>query len=235
MRPSETPTIEQYLRAFGSRARQFSPQEQRIGAAIYRELAKGAALEPEQLRQSSNISDEELHAVLQRDPLKSVIHWDKQGRILEFGGLSTVPSIIISRWMDEVFSPRARESPFPACIPRAARRVESRDPEIGELVELTIAPDRIESIVPECAVISFIQPGPDLFGTSLEAIQKSYCHFSFFFASRQYLESGGLANIRAPLLFRWQRVSGSQKKWLSEFLAPRQQSENVEEEVGSPG
>jgi alkylmercury lyase len=185
MKASGPPTIEQYLQAFESRVRQFSPQEQEIGGAIFRELAKGAALEHEQLRQALGISDEELRAALQRDPLRSLIHCDKQGRVLEFGGLSTVRTHHHFEVDGQgLFASCAGDALFlPGYIGRSAR-VKSRDPETGESVELTIAPDRIKSMVPESTVISFIEPGADLFGTSLEKIQISYCHFIFFFASK---------------------------------------------------
>jgi alkylmercury lyase len=186
MTTSVKPTGEEYVRAFESRVRQFSPQEQRLGGAIYRELAKGAPVDPEQLNEVLGSSPEEVRAVLQRDPLKSFIHWDEQGRILGFAGLSTVPTHhhfeLDGRGL---FTWCAGDALFlPAYLGRSAR-VKSRDPETGELVELTIAPDRIESMVPEGAAISLIQPESDLFGTSAENIQESYCHFIFFFASQQ--------------------------------------------------
>src|ERR1043166_4776375 len=86
------PTVEQLLRASEPHVRQFSPQEQRIAVAMYRELAKGAVLDPERLGQALDISREEVRTLLQRDPLGSFIHSDQRGRILGFGGLSTVPT-----------------------------------------------------------------------------------------------------------------------------------------------
>jgi alkylmercury lyase len=184
MTVSETPTVEQHLSKLESYIRPFSPQEQKVAVMIYRELAKGTAVDPQQLGRTLGISPGETQTLLGRDPLSSFIHSDQQGRIVGFGGLSTVPTHH-SFEVDgrALFAWCAADTLFiPAYLGRQAR-VKSHDPETGELVQLAVAPDRIESIVPEHAVISVKKPESDLFGTSAENIMRSYCHFIFFFAS----------------------------------------------------
>lgn len=184
MTVSETPTVEQYLSTVESHVR-FSPQEQKVAVAIYRELAKGTPVEVQQLGRTLGISSGETQTLLGRDPLRSFIHSDQQGRILGFGGLSMAPTPH-SFEVDgrALFAWCAEDTLFiPAYLGRQAR-IKSHDPETGELVQLAVAPDRIESIVPQHAVISLKKPESDLFDASAENVIRSYCDFIFFFASR---------------------------------------------------
>ena len=47
-----------------------------------------------------------------------------------------------------------------------------------------VTPDRIESLEPSDAVISFIRPDAEAFATSAVNIMANFCHYIFFFASR---------------------------------------------------
>ncbi|MGH6797449.1 MAG: organomercurial lyase, partial [Roseiarcus sp.] len=71
---------------------------------------------------------------------------------------------------------------IPEILGRPAR-VASADPESGELVRLVVSPDRIESVEPDKAVISFIRPDAEAFGGSASSVMAKFCHFIFFFAS----------------------------------------------------
>jgi hypothetical protein len=50
-------------------------------------------------------------------------------------------------------------------------------------VRLVVTPERIESLKPDQAVISFIRPDAQAFGTSATNVMAKFCHFIFFFAS----------------------------------------------------
>jgi alkylmercury lyase len=64
-------------------------------------------------------------------------------------------------------------------------RVTSADPESGTLVRLVVTPDGIERVEPQGAVVSFVLPDVDAFATSAGNMMAKFCHFIFFFASRQ--------------------------------------------------
>lgn len=67
---------------------------------------------------------------------------------------------------------------------RATATIETRDPETGELVRLTVSSDRIESVEPTAAVSSIRRP--EVWDASSAArIIATACHFNFFFASRE--------------------------------------------------
>jgi alkylmercury lyase len=72
---------------------------------------------------------------------------------------------------------------IPEILGRPAR-VTSPDPENRELVRLAVTPHRIQSVEPGNAVISFIRPDAEAFGTSAANVMASFCQYIFFFASR---------------------------------------------------
>ena len=110
---------------------------------------------------------------------------DGEGRVLGFGGLAVAPmhhrfevdGRELSTWCawDSLF--------IPEILGRSAR-VTSADPESGVLVRLTVAPERIESVAPDEAVISFVQPDAEAIGASAADVMKKFCHFIFFFETR---------------------------------------------------
>lgn len=131
------------------------------------------------------ISDEESRALLQRDSINFLVHRDERGRVLGFGGLAAVPmhhrfevdGRMLSTWCawDSLFIPEILGRPA---------RVASPDPESGELVRLVVTPDRIESVEPAGAVVSFVMPDAQAFGSSAVNVIAKFCHFIFFFSSR---------------------------------------------------
>jgi alkylmercury lyase len=124
-------------------------------------------------------------ALLQCASINGFIYSDDQGRVLGFGGLAAAPmhhrfevdGRTLSTWCawDSLFIPEILGRPA---------RVTSPDPESSEVVRLVVTPDRIESVEPDGAVISFIAPDAPVFGTSATNVMAKFCHFIFFFASR---------------------------------------------------
>jgi alkylmercury lyase len=185
MAKTDTPALEHYWEALLIHLRRFSPDEQRAAVALYRELAKGQAVDAAQLGQALGVAPAEAHALLERDSIKAFVYPDDQGRVLGFGGLAATPmhhrfevgDHILSTWCawDSLF--------IPEILGRSAR-VTSPDPESGEVVRLVVAPDRIASAEPPGTVVSFILPDAQVFGMSAANVMVKFCHFVFFFASR---------------------------------------------------
>ncbi|MER9876400.1 organomercurial lyase [Mesorhizobium sp. M0195] len=181
----KVPTVEEYWQGLEPHLRHFSPEEQHAAVALYRELAKGRAVDTAQLGRALGISTAEAYALLQRDSIKPFAYFDDRGRVLGFGGLATAPmhhsfevdGRTLSTWCawDSLFIPEILGRPA---------RVMSPDPESGEVVRLVVTPDRIESVEPYKAVVSFVLPDADVFGTSAANVMAKFCHFIFFFASR---------------------------------------------------
>jgi alkylmercury lyase len=180
----ETPTLDEYWRVLASHLRRLSPDEQRAAVALYRELAKGQAVDAAQLGQALGVPAAEGRALLQRDSIKCAVYSDDEGRALGFGGLAVPPMhhrfIVdgrdLSTWCawDSLFIPEILGRPA---------RVASPDPETGEVVHLVVTPKRIESVEPATTVMSFVWPDARVFRTSAANIMAKFCHFIYFFAS----------------------------------------------------
>jgi alkylmercury lyase len=185
MKTNNIPTLEQYWERLASELPTFSPEEQRAVVSLYRELAKGQVVDAEQLARALDVSPAEGRALLARDSIKAFTYADDQGRVLGFGGLAVpqmqhrfeVDGRTLWTWCawDSLFIPEILGKPA---------RVESHDPENGQVVRLLVSPDGIKSAEPRDAVVSFLLPDGNSFQTSAANVMANFCHFVFFFASR---------------------------------------------------
>src|SRR5262249_930693 len=147
--------------------------------------AKGTPVDAEQLGRALGVSPAESRALLERDSIKCFVYPDGEGRILGFGGLAAAPmhhrfeveGRALSTWCawDSLFIPEILGRPA---------HVTSADPESGDTIRLVVTPARIESVDPAGAVVSFIQPEAEVFRTSAANVMAKFCHFVFFFSSR---------------------------------------------------
>lgn len=184
MNTSDIPTMDQYWERLANELPSFSPEEQRAAVTLFRELAKGQAVDVDQLARALGVPSADARALLARDSIKMLVYPDDQGRVLGFGGLAAaqmehrfeVEGRILSTWCawDSLFIPE---------ILGKTARIESRDPESGAIVRLVVSPERVESVDPADAVISFLLPDGS-FRTSAANVMAQFCHFVFFFASR---------------------------------------------------
>ena len=181
----KVPTLSEYWQQLEPHLPPFSPEERRVALALYREVAKGQPVDEAQLGRVLGISATESRALLQRDSINFLVHRDERGHVLGFGGLAAGPmhhrfevdGRMLSTWCawDSLFIPEILGRPA---------RVVSPEPESGELVRLVVTPDRIESVEPAGAVVSFIMPDAQAFGSSAVNVIVKFCHFIFFFSSR---------------------------------------------------
>jgi alkylmercury lyase len=182
----KAPPLDEYWSLLESHLRPFSREEQPVAVALYRELAKGKPVDADQLGRALGVTPDESRALLQRDAIKRFVYPDGEGRVLGFGGLATAPmhhrfevgGRILWTWCawDSLFIPEILE--------REAR-ITSPDPENREVVRLVVTPDRVQSVAPTDAVVSFIRPDTHAFDTSAANVMANFCHFVFFFSSRQ--------------------------------------------------
>ena len=182
---SPVPNVDEYWAALQPHLQTFSADEQHVAITLYRELAKGQAVNDAQLSRALGTSITESRALRQRDSIKGLIQLDAFDRVIGFAGLAAVPmhhrfevdSRVLSTWCawDSLF--------IPEILGRRAQ-VASPDPASGDVVRLVVTPDRIELVEPKETVISFIQPGADAFATTAANVITKFCHFIFFFTSR---------------------------------------------------
>ena len=170
--------------ASSRRLPEFSPEEQRAGLVLHRELARGEPIGAAQLAQALAVPNGDAEDLLTESGLSPFVYTDEGGRVLGFWGLSTVR--MPHRFNLEgrrLWTWCAQDSLFLPELLGETANVESADPESGELVELTISPDGIEFVAPQGVVVSFNSPEAwEL--TSAERVITTACHHIFFFTSR---------------------------------------------------
>ena len=185
MATTKTPALDKYLEGLTAYLPRFSPDEQRAAVSLYRELAKGHAVDAAQLGRALGISSVEARELLERDSIKAFVYPDDQGRVLGFGGLAAtamhhrfeVDGRRLSTWCawDSLFIPE---------ILGQRARVTSPDPETGQPARLIVG--HTGSKPPSRRVPSSRSLLPDAhdFDTSATNVMAKSCHFVFFFASR---------------------------------------------------
>src|SRR5438445_1932695 len=191
MTRTNTPTVDEYWEALAKHLPTFSPEDQRVAVTLYRELAKGQPVDAAQLRRALGVAPAEARGFLNRDSIKAFVYPDDKGRVLGFGGLAAAPmhhrlevdGRTLWTWCawDSLFIPE---------ILRKRARVVSPDPDTGELGQLVVTPDEIESAEPQHAVVSFLLPDARDFDTSAANVMPPFCNLGFLFASRSPRERG---------------------------------------------
>ncbi len=199
MIPTSTLSTERFWAAFAQGLPTFSQEDQGIALAIYRELARGQPLSVEQLAAALCMPAPRVREALARDSIRCFTYLDEEGRVAGFGGLATAPmhhryevnGRTLWTWCawDSLFIPE---------LLGEAARIESRDPETGDVVRLTVSPERVDLVQPADAVVSFLLPKPYDIDTTATNRMACFCHFVFFFASR---DSGKRWTTRHPGTF----------------------------------
>lgn len=186
MTTTDRPSLDRYWTALARELPAFSEEDRHAALTIYRELAKGEPLVAEQLGGALGVPVARARELLARDSIKCFTYADDQGRVLGFGGLAAarmhhrleVNGRTLWTWCawDSLWIPE---------ILGETARVESPDPETGEPVQLTVSPERIEAVRPADAVVSFLLPSARDFDSSAANVMANFCHYVFFFASRE--------------------------------------------------
>jgi alkylmercury lyase len=162
-----------------------SHEEQRAGIVLLRELTRGEPVAIAELARALGTPVETAEALTRDSALSPFVHEGEDGRIRGFYGLSVTPThhqlTINGRKLWAWCAPDTLLYPE---LLRVSAAIETRDPETGELVYLTVSPDRVEAVEPTDVVVSIRRP--EVWdATSALGIMASACHFHFFFASRE--------------------------------------------------
>ena len=161
-----------------------SPEEQRAGIVLLRELARGEPVGVPEFAKALGVPVNKAQALVKDSELRRLIYAGEDARIVGVWGPSTTPThhrFTINKrtlwaWCagDTLFLPEALGE---------TAAVESRDPESGEVIRLTISPARVEAVEPKNVIVSFLQLDTVDF-TSATGIIATACHHIFFFASQ---------------------------------------------------
>ena len=151
--------------------------EQAIALALYRLLAKGSPVAPEQICHKLGLPAGQINDTLNAWP---GVFFDEDRHIIGFWGLSLretphrleVNGKTVYGWCawDTLFIPE---------LIGTSAQVVSTCPVSGLEIRLVVSPMDIEYVNPECVTVSFLVPGKSEFQ---EDIVTSFCHFVYFFA-----------------------------------------------------
>ncbi len=179
-----TNDLERYWEALAVVLPSFAPDEQSAAITLYRELAKGSPVSAEQFADALGVPASRARELLESDSIGCLVYPDEEGRVLGFGGLAAAPmSHKLGLGGRNLWTWCAWDSLFIPEILGEDAQVESRDPESGASIRLTITPDGVRSREPETTVVSFVALDADLFNSSASNVMASFCHFVFFFES----------------------------------------------------
>ena len=179
-------TIDQLASDLLARLPVITGEEQRLGVAIYRQLAAGRPVAPSRLAQQLRVAVGDVVQLLTGPNLKPLTYVDNQGRLIGFGGLAV--QAMPHRFLVDgrtLYAWCAWDSLFiPGILGRTAD-VSSPSPDSRSRIRLTVAPNRVEHVEPQDAVMSFLLPSAETFRADALKAMASFCHFIFFFPNAQ--------------------------------------------------
>ena len=179
----------------------FAEDEQRAAVTLYRELAKGSPVSATQLAAALDVPVVSAEDLLGRDSIRSFVYPDEEGPGVGFrrSRCRTDVSQARSRRAHPVDVVRLGQPLHPEILGEQAR-IESRDPHTGGTIRLTVTPEGVRSQEPETIVVSFVAPDTELFNSSADNVMANFCHFVFFFESRESGEAWATKHEGAFLL-----------------------------------
>lgn len=184
--PGLAPDPNAYFEQLEQHLLDFSLEDQRTALVIYRQLAKGEAVDDAQLARALGAGLEETRARRARPAIRAFTYADPEGRILGFGGLAAAPMhhefVLNGR---KLWTWCAWDSLFIPQLLGEEARVVSPDPRTKNPVRLTVTPDGVTQVAPQGAVVSFIRPDAGVSTNSAENVMATFCHYVFFFESRE--------------------------------------------------
>jgi len=181
---NEIAAIDELVAAFARRVSGLSCEEQQFGIALLHELARGEPVTIAQLAQALGKTVDAAEVFVKGSALKPFLYRNEEGRIVSFMGLTGTPThhqlTLNGR---KLWAWCAGDSlTFPELL-GATAAIESRDPETGEPIRLTVSATGIEAAEPKGITMSWVRM--DTWDASSAARTRvSACHFIFFFASR---------------------------------------------------
>jgi alkylmercury lyase len=182
--------MQEYLLAYGP--------DRRLLLQVIRQLAHGQPITMEQVDKyiaGLGIARDQAHRFL-----REVTERDATDQIVGAMGLSlsdhphrlSVAGVSLSAWcaLDTLF--------LPALLQQTAT-IESPSPVTHQPIRLRVSPTRVEEVIPEAAVVSFVLVNPSQENmASVQAIWSAFCTYIHFFASRE--EGERWASVRDDIV-----------------------------------
>ncbi|NIM49879.1 MAG: hypothetical protein GTN62_02915 [Gemmatimonadales bacterium] len=179
-----TPDLDAIFTCLAATCPRLTTPEQRVGLELYRRLARGAPVYPQRVADSLETTSGDLLTMLDGGGLRNLVCYDRDRRIIGFGGLSvaqtvhrfTVDGRTLYTWCawDALFIPELLE---------VTADVRSACPRTGATIRLSVTPERIISAEPSETVVSFLLPSAALGRSTTAESIASFCDHVRFVAS----------------------------------------------------
>jgi len=172
------PGLNEIARAVTRWFPQLTTREQSISLQLYRMLADGAPVAPENLAKSLDMAGDTVKGILEKWP---GVFYDDDGRVQGYWGLA-IPKMGHRFEVDgkTLWAWCAWDTLFmPELIGKSAK-VESTCPVTKETIRLTVTPGRIENAKPKNIAVTFLLPDAS---SDIENIRDGFCRFVYFFSS----------------------------------------------------
>lgn len=182
--------------------RPFSPEEQRVGLGLLRELTRGMPVGASRLALVLGTARAQVEALLEDSALTPFVQATPDGRVEGFLGLTT--NRTLHRFVLEG-RPRWTWCAFdglvlPGLLDETAR-IESADPETGDPVRVTVSPAKVEAATPAPLKVHVsVVCGDTCEGSSANRIIATRCRYMHFFGDRGSGESWVARHPQAVLL-----------------------------------
>jgi alkylmercury lyase len=175
-----TPDLNELANLFVDSFPQLSVDDQRLALKLYRLLAQGEPVSSDQLAAALGRSTDSVNQTLIQWP---GVFYDKSACINSFLGLSvekTPHQLMVNG--RSVYTWCAWDTLFLPELLNTTAKISSACGATGEVIRLMVSPSGIQTVEPGDVVVSFLIPDEyDL----RENVIASFCHFVFFFRSRE--------------------------------------------------
>ena len=152
-------------------------EERRVFVALYRQLALGEPVAPQEIALRTGAAVDRVNALL--DAVPAV--YREEGKVIGFWGL-TVRPLSKHRFQTgnrTLYTWCAWDALFIPMILAKTAYVESEDAHTGAPIRLTVTPERVQAVAPRGTVVSMLEPREDM----LADVVTRLCHYIHFFAS----------------------------------------------------
>lgn len=170
--------VDAVLSLFPSEFLRLSGAGQKVSVHAYRLLAKGTPVGLEDLAKEAGLREAQVRRILRE---WSGVYYDDAGRIIGYWGLA-LPEMAYRFEVEgrTLYTCCAWDSLFIPAILRKSARVESRCPETGTAIWLTVTPEGVQDRRPTDIVMSFLRPEA---AKLRENLILHFCHYVHFFCS----------------------------------------------------
>jgi len=176
--------IEEYRKAYGAIPKEALELDLRVTVKTIQALAKGHPVSPAELADIWNMPFDQVQVILKQAEKNGRVEINTQGDLV--GAVLSLNPTEYQIFMDDqhLYAWCAYDAIYTPGVVGKPARIVSEDPVTGGKIQVSLTPDRVETIQPESAVVSVVDPGGDMSAGP----ESTRCTHMLFFESRESAE-----------------------------------------------